>query len=548
MKKFDYKSLALLSMAAPLVGCAPEREERPNIVMFLIDDMGWSDSSVAFGEEQHPHNLRHHTPNMEQMAEQGVVMTSAYVSSTSSPTRNAIMTGMNSALSRHTNYGAKYKDTPTDGGDLLSVLENDVLVPTQWNYNGIDPTGTTNNAAHVTPFPQLLKDAGYYTIHVGKAHWAPGGTPAASPYNMGFCVNVAGQIVGRANSYYGEDNYGNREDIWTLHATHNMAEYYGKDTHLTDALTLEALKTLDYPIAQGIPFFLNLCHHGVHTPIQPDPRFVQKYIDAGMDEGEAAYASLVEGIDKSLGDLMAYLEAKGVADNTMIVFLSDNGGDSITPEKGGEKHTQNLPLREGKGAIYEGGIRVPMIVCWGDKIAAGTRINTPVLAEDLFPTFLEMAGIKRYHTAHRVDGKSIMRLLTEGSKRVKQAMESGEITSQREANRYTLSEKISGINPEREVLQHFPHQWKRFVNDGIDYMTGLRKGDWKLIYRHRTQTLELYNLVEDLGEQHNIAAEHPEKLREMAEAMTRNLKERDALMPTLRATGEQIPYPHELVK
>ena len=381
-------------------------------------------------------------------------------------------------------------------------------------------TGTTNNAAYATPFPQILKDSGYYTIHVGKAHWAPMGTPGASPLNMGFCVNVAGQIVGRANSYYGEDNYGNKQDIWTLHATHNMCEYYGTSTHLSDALTFEALKTLEWPINTGRPFFLNFCHHAVHTPVQGDPRFIDKYLKMGLDYQQAAYASLVEGIDKSLGDLMDYLEAKGVADNTVIIFLSDNGGDCIHPDKGGVKHTHNLPLREGKGSVYEGGIRVPMIVSWGNKIAHNSRINTPIVVEDLFPTILELADIDNYNAVQTVDGQSLVAMLT-GKK---------------------------SLDYNRPILQHFPHQWRPEVNEDIDYMTALRVGDWKLIYRHRPQTLELYNLTTDIGERNNLAASEPERLKQMAEAMTAELKAKNALMPTIRATGELLPYPNQLVK
>ena len=511
--------LSSLALAATLSSCA-KSDYQPNIVLFLIDDMGWADSSVAFGDESYPRNQIFHTPNLERLAERGVMMSSAYVSSTSSPTRNSIMTGMNSARSRHTNYGAKFQDTPTDGGDKLEVLKDDVLVPTDWNYNGIDPTGTTSHAAHCTPFPQILKDNGYYTIHVGKAHWAPMGTPAASPLNMGFCVNVAGQIVGRANSYYGEDNYGNKQGIWSLHATHNMCEYYGTPTHLSDALTLEALKTLDYPIDNGIPFYLNFCHHAVHTPVQGDPRFIDKYLAMGLDYQQAAYASLIEGIDKSMGDLLDYLEAKGVADNTVIIFMSDNGGDCIHPDKGGVKHTHNLPLREGKGSVYEGGTRVPMIVCWEDNIAHGTKIATPVMAEDLFPTILEMADVDSYKTVQNVDGKSIVAL---------------------------LKGKRSDVEYDRAVLNHFPHQWRPEVNDDIDYMTALRVGDWKLIYRHRTQALELYNLKSDLSEQNNLAEAEPERLAQMAERMTAELKDKQALMPTIRATGELLPYPDQLV-
>lgn len=517
--KLSILKLSSLALAAGCVGCT-KSDEQPNIIMFLIDDMGWADSSVAFGDELYPRNQIFHTPNLERLAQRGVTFSSAYVSSTSSPTRNSLMTGMNSARSRHTNYGAKFKDTPTDGGDKLEVLASDVLVPTDWNYNGIDPTGTTSHAAHCTPFPQILRDNGYYTIHAGKAHWAPMGTPAASPLNMGFCVNVAGQIVGRANSYYAEDNYGNKQGIWSLHATHNMCEYYGTDTHLSDALTLEAFKTMEYPIDNGIPFYLNFCHHAVHTPVQGDPRFIDRYLDMGLDYQAAAYASLVEGIDKSLGDLLDFLETKGVADNTVIVFMSDNGGDCVNPQKGGVKYTHNLPLRSGKGAVYEGGVRVPMIVSWGDKVAHGSKVATPVVVEDLFPTFLEMAGVKRYKTVQTVDGQSLVGLIT----------------------------GKNNLDYEREILNHFPHQWRPEVNEDIDYMTALRKGDWKLIYRHRTQSLELYNLATDLSEQNNLADTETERLSQMAKIMTEELRDKEALMPTLRANGKEIPYPIELIK
>lgn len=515
------KNLCALTLAAPLAACECEKE-RPNIVMFLIDDMGWADSSVAFGEELYPRNLIFHTPNLERLASQGVVLSSAYASSTSSPTRNSIMTGMNAARARHTNYGAKFPNTPTDGGDRLEVLKDDVLVPTNWNFNGVDPTGATSNAVYATPYPQLLKDAGYYTIHIGKAHWAPMGTPGASPLNMGFCVNVAGQIVGRANSYYGEDNYGNKSEIWSLHATHNMCEYYGTSTHLSDALTFEALKSLDYPIDNGIPFYLNLCHHAVHTPVQGDKRFIERYLAMGLDYQQAAYASLVEGIDHSLGLLLDHLEAKGVAKNTVIIFLSDNGGDCIHPDKGGIKHTHNLPLREGKGSVYEGGIRVPMIVSWANHITPASRLNTPVVVQDLFPTILEMAGIEQYEVVQKIDGQSLVSLLTTG--------------------------KSCSVEYERPILSHFPHQWRPEVNGDIDYMTALRKGDWKLIYRHRTQTLELYNLAADLAERINLAETEPEKLAELAAVMTTELKATEALMPTVRATGEPLPYPDQIVK
>ena len=548
MKKIDLRPLASLALAAPLAGCTAE-DERPNIVLFLIDDLGWLDTSVAFGEEVYPFNLRHDTPNIAALAEQGATMTSAYVCPVSTPTRTSIMSGMNAAHTRITNYTSVDKDWNPDANDTPSAQDNDVLLRTDWNINGVTPFDEPlANSVQITPYPQILKDNGYYTIHVGKGHWAPNGTPAANPLNMGFCVNVAGQVAGKPRSYYGEENYGNTEDKWNYFSVQNLTEYYGTPTHLTEALTLEAIKTLDYPIDNGIPFYLNFCHHAVHTPIHRDPRFFQKYVDRGMDEGQARFASMCEGVDKSLGDLVAYLKERDVFDNTIIVFMSDNGGNSENLTKGGVRHTQNSPLREGKASCYEAGIRVPMVVYWRGKVAAGTRINTPVVAEDLYPTILEMAGVDSYQSVQQIDGQSIVRLLTDGSAAVRKAMDEGVITSQQQANDFQIAEEISGIDPQREVLAHYPHQWKPYQLRDIDYMSSLRKGDWKIVYRHREQTLELYNIGDDITERNDLSQTHPDILRQMADALTAKLNGYDALLPTFRATGEEIPMPNELLK
>lgn len=548
--KLSLKSMAAMTLAAPLVGCTSGNQDKPNIITFIIDDMGWLDTSVAFGEEVYPHNLRHDTPNIARLAEEGVIMTSAFACPVSSPSRTSMMSGMNAAHTRITNYLAMVKDKNTDASNTPSEKLDDTVERTDWNVNGIQPAGMSDigHCVHITPYPQILKDNGYYTIHTGKSHWAPGGTAAASPYNMGFCVSIAGHVVGKGWGYYAENNYRNVPGNYNQLTIQNMTEYLGSSTHLTEALTLESLKTLDYPIDNGIPFYLNFCHFAVHTPILSDPRFYQKYIDRGMDEGQARFASMCEGVDKSLGDLMAYLEKKKVLDNTIIVFMSDNGGNSENLSKGGERHTQNSPLREGKASCYDGGIRVPMIVYWKGKIAAGTRLNTPVVMEDIYPTILEMGGINSYKTVQNLDGKSIVSLLTKGSKAVRKAMDKGLITNQKEANSYVVPESVSGINPEREVLAHYPHQWKPYQLHDIDYLSSLRKGDWKIVYRHRQQALELYNTRQDITERNDLSGTNPEKLQEMAEALTAKLKGYDALLPTFRSTGEVIPMPDELVK
>lgn len=526
--------------------------DRPNIVFFLVDDMGWVDSQVAYGEEVYPNNLRHNTPNMKRLAEQGVIMTSAYVCPVSTPTRTSILSGMNAAHTRVTNWTSYVKDEYSDatGGGVqggVGDTSSDPLVRPDWNLNGMSPVAGVEGTFHATPFPQLLRDAGYFTIHVGKGHWAAAGTPGASPYNMGFVVNVAGQVNGAPRSYYSEDHFGNKPGRWNYMSVQNLAEYYGTGVHLTEALTREALKTLEYPIEHNQPFFLYMGHHGTHTPIQADERFAQKYRDAGFDEGQARYASMVEGVDKSLGDIMDYLEAKGVAKNTIIIFLTDNGGNSENKNKGGVRHTHNKPLREGKGSCYEGGIRVPMICSWRGKIAANTRINTPVIAEDLFPTILEFAGVD-YHgkVVQDVDGQSLVKLFTDGSKYVAKAVKRGEIKGQKEQNLFVIPKEISGIDPLRPIILHYPHKWKPYDLHDIDFLSCIRMGEWKLVYRMKTESLELYNLEEDIAEQNNCLPYDPDIARPLAKALSDKLRAWKADMPRINGTDKRVPMPDEL--
>ena len=545
------KHLTGLSLLAPSVAFAAER---PNIVFFIVDDMGWVDSSVAYGEQVYPNNMRYNTPNMQRLADQGVLLTNAYACPVSTPTRTSLISGVNAAHSRITNWTSTMRDMPSDAtGGAVAMMQSGVnedvsgqLVRPDWNINGMSPVAGVENTVHATPLPQLLKDAGYYTIHVGKAHWASAGTPGASPYNMGYIVNVSGNVAGMPRSYYSEENYGNTPDKWNYLAVQNMTEYYGTGIHLTEALTLEALKTLDYPIDNRLPFYLYFAHYATHTPIQRDPRFVQKYLDAGLDEGQARYASMVEGVDKSLGDLLDYLDSRGVADDTIIIFMTDNGGNAENKAKGGVRFMHNLPLRNGKGSVYEGGIRVPLMVKWRGKVAPATRVNTPVICEDLFPTILQMAGVKSYDVVQEVDGQSLVNLVTKGSNLAAKAAKKGVIVDQKSANDFVVPQSVSGIDPERALIFHYPHQWKGYELEDIDYLSAVRKGDWKLVYRMRTGKVELYNLATDLGEQQDVAAANPEKVKELSAELSAKLRSWNSPMPTSRATGQKVPLPDNL--
>lgn len=484
---------------------------RPNIIVFLVDDMGWVDTSVPFADSITTLNRRFHTPNMERLARDGMKFSNAYATPVCTPTRTSMLTGMNAAHTGITNWTSPIKDNNTDNDD-------EQMRPAHWNYNGLSPVPGIPKTMYATTFPQLLKDAGYFTIHVGKAHWASRGTPGANPYNMGFMVNISGHAGGHPQSYLAEDNYGNLPGKAQAQAVPDLEEYFGSNIFLTEALTLEAIKSLEAPIQNKRPFYLNMAHYAVHTPIMADKRFFQKYFDAGLDTVEAAYATLIEGMDKSLGDIMDYIESKGEEKNTIIIFMSDNGGLSLSPPRGGKPHSQNLPLRAGKGSVYEGGIRVPMIVKWPDIVKPGSVAGGYIIIEDFFPTILELAAVNKYNTEQAIDGKSFAPVL-----------------------------KNSGYQPEnnRAILWHYPNKWQKKDGPGINYFSALRQGDWKLVYNLRTEKKELYDLKTDPGETNDLSQQHAEKVNELSRLLAERLREWKSPMPVLKATNKPAAYPDE---
>lgn len=485
---------------------------RPNIILFFVDDMGWQDCSVPFWIKQTDFNRRYRTVHMERLAKEGVKFTNAYATPVCTPTRISLFTGMNAAHHKVTNWTSTKKNNNTDYAD-------DQMLSLEWNINGLNPLAVSANAVNATALPQLLKDAGYFTIHAGKAHWAPMGTAGANPYNLGFMVNISGHAAGHPQSYLGKENYGNTVGKITEHAVPDLEEYYGTDTFLTEALTLEAIKAIEAPVKNKQPFFLNMAHYAIHLPFDKDQRFFQKYIEAGLTETEAKYASLIEGMDKSLGDIMDWLQKRKLDKNTIIIFMSDNGGLSRAP-RSGEPFTQNNPLKSGKGSVYEGGIRVPMLVKWPGIVKPGTVTDQYLIVEDFFPTILKMAGIETYKTVQQVDGKSFVPFL----KNDKQ------------------------VDTSRILIWHYPNKWIPQAGPGINYKSAVRQGSWKLIYDMRTGKKELYNLNNDIGETNDLSTILPKKTNEMAEFLTRELKKNNALMPFFRESGKRVPWPDEVDK
>ena len=502
-KRNLYTTASALVLSGPLVA------QQPNIILFLVDDMGWQDTSVPFGAEPTKLNEIYHTPNMERLAQKGVKFTHAYANSISSPSRVSLFTGANAARHRVTNWTLK-KNVSTD-------RKNDLLEFGDWNYNGLCPEEGVPYTFYAKCLPELLRENGYTTMMVGKAHFGSLDTPAADPLTIGFDYNIAGHAAGAMGSYLGEEGYGatgNPEwaKIW---AVPNLEKYHGTDTFLTEALTLEAKGLMDKALLKQKPFFLYMSHYAVHAPFATDKRFYDKYIAKGLSHKEAQYAGLVEGMDKSLGDLMDYLERNHLTENTVILFMSDNGG-LAAHTRAGELHTQNYPLNSGKGSAYEGGVREPMIVSWPGVVTPDTKCGDYLMIEDFYPTILEIAGVQKYTTVQKRDGISFMPLLT-GKGKVK----------------------------DRDIYWHYPHSWGP-SGPGIGATCSIRSGNWKLVYYFADGKRELFNIPEDISEKNDVAIKNPRIVKKLAQKLSNYLRSVDAQRPTLRATGKLAPWPDEI--
>lgn len=483
-------------------------KSQPNVIVFLVDDMGWQDCSVPFYKEKTKLNAIYHTPNLERLATEGMKFTNAYAASICSPSRVSLLSGMNPIHHKVTNWTLE-KNKSNDG-------QSSRFSPPRWNVNGLSPVAGIENTIQVTTLPYLLKKNGYFTIQIGKAHFGAKDTPGADPLQLGFDVNVGGHAAGAPGSYSGLDNYGNKVGKDNAWAVPGLEKYWGKDIFLTEALTMEAVEAMDKAQESKQPFLLYMAQYAIHIPIMEDKRFVQKYYDAGLDPIEAKYASLIEGMDKSLGDIMNYLKAKNIDKNTIIVFLSDNGGLSAHA-RGGEPNTQNLPLRSGKGSAYEGGIRIPFIVKWPDIAKENTVNENNIIIEDVFPTILEMSGIKKYDHVQAIDGKSIVPLL-----------------------------KQQPIKNNKLLYWHYPHVWGPEGGD-LKMYSVVRKGDWKLIYFYQGHRFELYNTKEDIGEKNNLMKSHFEIAKKLASQLGSYLRKAKTEMPVDKKTNKKVLFPDDAI-
>ncbi len=463
----EYMGVGALGMAGSLPGCktfSSATTRKPNIVFILIDDMGYADAG-CFG------SVFHETPNIDRLAAEGMRFTQGYAACpVCSPTRASIMSGKYPARLKLTNF-LKGVRSPEDSPVLTA------------------PYADQMNLEEVT-IAEALRGAGYTTALVGKWHLGGG---QFKPENQGFdtvvTINAGGGVKGHLwPDWKGNPSFTGRAD----------------GDYLADRLTEEACAFID--AHRDRPFFLYLAHYSVHIPLDAKAGKIAKY-EAKLkthppepgQQNNPHYAAMVESVDESVGKVLDTLHRNGLDDNTLVVFFSDNGGLSVkegplTPA------TTNYPLRAGKGYLYEGGIREPLIVRWPGIVKPGSVCTTPVCSIDFFPTLCSAAGLDPAPTnpAGPIDGRNIMGLLH------------GKSSLDRDA-----------------IYWHYPH----FANQGGRPSGAVRSGSWKLIENYEDGSLELYNLDNDIGETRNLLSSEPQRVQALHKKLVEWRKSVDATMP-----------------
>ena len=509
------------------------RGVKPNIILFVVDDMGWQDTSVSFGKKRTVWNNIYHTPHMETLASRGMKFTNAYASHpVCSPTRMSFMTGQNPARSGVSDWIGHGRS------------KNRYLFSPEWRSVGLQP-----GDGFVT-LPTLLRGAGYRTIHIGKAHF--GQKLGADPTNLGFDINIAGS--------HGGGPWGGWYSPWLgkYAKMYPGLEDRPEGEYLTDAITIKARGVIRDAAAEGVPFFMNMAQFAVHTQIAAGPEKYLKFYRDGRPKVESDYGSMLTGMDASLGAILSTLRdpngdgntADSIAENTIILFVSDNGGLSNHARSNAGKALlnsgirvrykrdyHNAPALSGKGSGYDGGTRIPMIVAWAGQlkkqkpinsrlsIVPGTTCAEPVHGDDIFPTILSIAGVKNPLLKIQRDGQDLGSLLRRKS-----------------------------FTRKKPLFWHYPHQWYRDVGvgAGIEPYSAMRKGDWKLIYfygdgvsdeKGYDPRTELYHVSVDVGEKHNLASKKPKLAIKLRRELFRWLDAADAGLPIVRATGKRVDIP-----
>jgi len=467
-----------------------DNNQPPNIIFILVDDLGWRDVG-SYG------STFYETPNLDRLAAEGMIFSDAYAACpVCSPTRASILTGKYPATLGLTDWIDWNGTTHPARGKLVDVPYIDHLPLSE------------NSLA------QALNEGGYHTWHVGKWHL---GSEDYYPEHHGFEINIAGCEWG-----FPMKGYFSPYDVRSL-------ENGPPGEYLTDRLTDEAIKVIESQPER--PFFLNLWYYSVHTPIQAKAQHIEhfegKAQDLGLDaldpfevgesfptehkqhlrvtrrkvQSDPVYAAMVYALDENVGRLLESLERTGQLDNTIVIFTSENGG--LATAEGSP--TCNAPLSEGKGWMYEGGTREPLIVYWPGVCEPNSVCRVPVTSPDFYPTLIEMAGLP-FRPEQHLDGVSILSLLK------------GADSLEREA-----------------IFWHYPH----YGNQGGTPGSAIRIGDHKLIHFYEDDRLEMYNLNEDLSESHNLVGQMPGLAADLKMRLEAWCESIEAKIPQPNPTFEQ---------
>lgn len=474
-------------------------KRKPNIITIMLDDYGWSDSS-AYGSKFYE------TPHMEEAAKEGIKFTNAYAgSSLCSPSRGMMMTGR---------YGTRTGVDRLCEEDQNAYAQNQnsqAMIPYKYPFDNEsytmhkEPTFLPNEEITI---PEQLKKAGYTTAHIGKWHL---GNPdyGKGPLDQGFDINIGGYYRGQPPTYFSPYNIPNLKNG-------------PKGEYLTDRLADEAVNFIANH--KDEPFFLNFSHYTVHTPIEAKQDIADKYRKKTPSNGQdnASYAAMIESADDSIGKVVQALKDNHLEEDTILVITSDNGGAHYW------NITSNAPLKKGKCFNYEGGIRVPMIVSWKGHIAPGQINDTPVHQMDLFSTYSEAAGVALPND-RKIDGVSLFGLLTKGE---------------------TLPERSlywfnPHFNPDIGPYNSNPDKTHGEGDDVVVPSAAIRLGKYKLIKEFapapyaKSATYELYDLDADIGEEHNLAKEMPDRVKTMANNLDKWLYETNAVLPVKTSTHQE---------
>ena len=449
---------------------------KKNVVFILVDDWGWADAGVQGSDF-------FETPNIDRLAREGMRFTQAYAAAAiCSPTRAAILTGKSPARLDMTIW---HEGAVRGGPKSKRLLE----AKAQPNL----PRGEVTLA-------ELFEKEDYFTAHIGKWHL---GKAAFYPETQGYDVNIGGTCWGAPATFYwpyrGPWSKNDPELRYVPVGSGKSGDY------LTDQLTDHALRIITQQ--KDRPFFLSLWFHTVHTPIEGKPDLVKRFEKKppGKIHSHAEYAAMLASLDENVGRLLRRVNDLKLTDRTVVILTSDNGGvDFSTAKSDNRPPTSNAPFRSGKGTLYEGGLRVPLIIRWPGRTQAGTECAAQVTSQDFFPTLADALGQTE---VPRHDGVSLLPL---------------------------LNNPRASLNREA-LFWHYPHYYPRMTP-----ASAIRAGAWKLIQYYEDNRIELFNLKTDPAETKNLAATQPAKAKALHTKLDTWRKETDAKAPTKNPDWRQL--------